>query len=131
MGCCQKLFKFVVEHLICGLFERHTGTLLQKVPQMCGYLLLYCKKKFEISYSLMAKMTGIIRESAKTAYKTRLKQFFICQIVFELFPFHMWKLGTSLILKNNLRVYYAVFCALSGDPCMFSKKNTNQVLPPK
>ena len=67
------------EHLVCGLFERHIGTLQpKKVPKpktcqilrkrvICDYLLLNCitAKKFEILNSTITKTACIMRKSTK------------------------------------------------------------------
>ena len=78
------------DHLVCGLFERHIGTLPpKKVPKrktcqilrkrvICDYLLLNCitAKTFEILNSTITKTTCIMRKSTKNyTYKT-FKQFF-------------------------------------------------------
>ena len=67
------------EHLVCGLFERHIGTLPpKKVPKrktcqilrkrvICDYLLLnyITAKRFEVLNSTMTKTTCIMRKSTK------------------------------------------------------------------
>ena len=87
------------EHLVCGLFERHIGTLApKKVPKrktslilrkrvICDYLLLNCitAKTFEILNSAITKTTCIMRKSTKKLHIRHLNSFSISRMVFELY----------------------------------------------
>ena len=84
------------KHQVCGLFKRNIGKLLAgKVSKQKTFpiyqstsrlsiIKLYYRKRCEIWYSTVTKTNSIIKRAKKSAYET-LKQFFILQIVFELF----------------------------------------------